>query len=111
GYFLLADFLQLPNLHARAFALARWHLREALFNLGESPPEQLSKRMQSGLILFAWATWIYRLFLFIGIALLVYHFFIKAMGIFLFAVEIAWFVLVPVWRETKEWGARWPRIS
>jgi putative peptide zinc metalloprotease protein len=24
GYFLLSDFLQMPNLHARAFALARW---------------------------------------------------------------------------------------
>ena len=111
GYFLLADLLQLPNLHARAFALARWHLREALFNLGEPPPEHFSKRKRIGLILFAWATWVYRLFLFIGIALLVYHFFIKAVGIFLFAVEIAWFILVPVWREMKEWGARWPGIS
>ncbi|MGH8667500.1 MAG: HlyD family efflux transporter periplasmic adaptor subunit [Burkholderiales bacterium] len=27
GYFVLSDFLQLPNLHARVFALARWHAR------------------------------------------------------------------------------------
>jgi putative peptide zinc metalloprotease protein len=37
GYFLLSDFLQMPNLHSRAFALARWDIREKLFKLGEPP--------------------------------------------------------------------------
>ena len=82
GYFLLSDFLQMPNLHARAFALARWDLRERLFALGEPAPEHFPAARR-GLILFAWATWIYRLVLFLGIAALVYHFFIKALGIFL----------------------------
>ncbi|HEX2829697.1 MAG TPA: site-2 protease family protein [Burkholderiales bacterium] len=110
GYFLLADALQVPNLHARAFALARWHLREALFGLGEPPPEHFARRKAAGLILFAWVTWIYRLVLFLGIAVLVYHFFIKAVGIVLFAVEIAWFIVLPVWRELKAWAGRWTRL-
>jgi putative peptide zinc metalloprotease protein len=110
GYFVLSDFLQVPNLHARAFALARWHLRERLFGLGDPPPEVFSVAKTRGLIAFAWATWIYRLFLFLGIALLVYHFFIKAIGIFLFAVEITWFVLLPVWREMRAWRHRWSTI-
>jgi putative peptide zinc metalloprotease protein len=38
GYFLLSDYLQMPNLHSRAFALARWDLRERLFALGEARP-------------------------------------------------------------------------
>ena len=110
GYFLLSDWLDIPNLHGRAFALARWDLRERLFALGEPRPEIFSPRQEKALILFAWGTWIYRLVLFIGIAVLVYHFFVKALGILLFAVEIGWFVLLPLWSEVKAWQARWPRI-
>lgn len=103
GYFLLSDWLDMPNLHARSFALARWHMREWLFDLGHEPPEYFSRKMSIGLILFAYATWIYRLLLFLGIAALVYHFFIKAVGILLFAVEIGWFVLMPFYKEIKDW--------
>jgi putative peptide zinc metalloprotease protein len=103
GYFLLSDYLGMPNLHNRSFALARWDLRERLFALGEPAPEPFPPRLHSGLILFAWAVWIYRLVLFLGIAALVYHFFIKAVGILLFIVEISWFVALPVWRELKTW--------
>lgn len=110
GYFLLADWLRLPNLHARAFALARWDLRERLFQLGEAPPEHFPQRKVLGLVLFAWATWLYRLILFLGIAILVYHFFIKAVGIFLFLVEIAWFILMPLASELRAWRERWPGI-
>ena len=110
GYFLLSDFLQMPNLHSRAFALARWDMRERLFKLGEPPPEFFSNAKRRGLILFAWATWIYRLVLFLGIAALVYHFFIKALGILLFLVEIVWFIAKPVWSEISAWSSRWPQI-
>jgi len=110
GYFILSDALEMPNLHERSFALARWRLREFLFALDEEKPEFFSRRREWGMILFAWATWLYRLVVFLGIAVLVYHFFIKLIGIFLFLVEIVWFVALPVWHELKEWAARWPRI-
>ena len=110
GYFVLSDWLDMPNLHGRAFALARWDLRERLFALGENKPEFFSPGRERALILFAWATWLYRLMLFLGIAVLVYHFFVKALGILLFAVEIGWFVVLPVWSEIKAWQARWPAI-
>jgi putative peptide zinc metalloprotease protein len=110
GYYMLSDFLGLPNLHARAFALARWDLRERLFKLGEPVPEAFAPRLHAGLILFAWAVWVYRLVVFLGIAALVYHFFIKAVGIGLFAIEMGWFVTLPVWRELQAWRARWPAL-
>lgn len=110
GYFILSDWLDLPNLHDRSFALARWKLREWLFDLGEQVPEQFAPHKQLGLIAFAWATWIYRLVLFLGIAVLVYHFFIKLVGIALFAVEMMWFVFGPIQREIKAWRERWPAI-
>ncbi|GIZ51128.1 site-2 protease family protein [Noviherbaspirillum aridicola] len=106
GYFLLSDFLELPNLHARSFALARWKLRELLFDFKDPPPEHFSPGMRRALLFFAWFTWIYRLVVFLGIAALVYGFFIKAVGILLFAVEIIWFVIMPVMSEIKVWSAR-----
>jgi putative peptide zinc metalloprotease protein len=106
GYFILSDALDMPNLHSRSFELARWKLRQWLFNLGEEPPEFFSPAAQRALVLFAWVTWIYRLVVFIGIALLVYHFFFKLLGIVLFIVEIAWFIAWPIRSELQQWWQR-----
>jgi putative peptide zinc metalloprotease protein len=73
-------------------------------------PEHLPDSQRRWLILFAWVTWLYRLVVFFGIALLVYHQFFKLLGIFLFAVEIAWFIWRPVAQEFKAWGQRRGRI-
>lgn len=110
GYFLLADFLQIANLHERSFALARWDLRRRLFSSRLAPPEQFSPSRQRFLIIFAWVTWAYRLTIFLGIAMLVYHFFIKALGVILFCVEIGWFVLRPLWSEICVWSKNWPEF-
>lgn len=106
GYHLLADALAIDNLQPRAFALARWQLREILFALDEPKPEELSAGMTGTLVVFAWATWIYRALLFLGIALLVYAFFFKVLGLALFVVEIAWFILRPLRSEFGEWWQR-----
>lgn len=106
GYFLLMDGLDLPNLHARAFAIARWWLRETLFGLGEPIPEPFSPAARRWLVAFSLLVWIYRLTLFLGIAVLVYHVFAKIIGIFLFAVEIVWFVARPFMGEFAAWTER-----
>lgn len=101
GYFLLCDWLGIDNLHQRAFAFGRWRLREFLFGLGHPAPETgVPARF---LTLFAYATWIYRLVLFLGIALLVYHFFFKLLGIFLMLVELGWFIARPLAQELGVW--------
>ena len=111
GYHMLADAWRMPNLQPRAFALARWRMREALLGLGEPPPEALPRGKRRLVILYAWATWLYRLVLFVGIALLVYHIAFKALGILLFTVEIAWFILRPLRDEAREWWRRRERIA
>ncbi len=116
GYFLLVDALNMPNLHERSFALARWWLRERLFGWGLPPPEVLPPARHAGLIAFALMTWLYRLLLFFGIALLVYHAFFKALGLALMAVELVWFIARPLWREVRVWwlgrqAMRWNRAS
>lgn len=106
GYYVLSDFLETPNLHTRAFALARWWMREKLFGLGDAPPEDLPLRRQRLLILFGFATWIYRFSLFVGIAAIVYHFAFKLAGIAMMAVEIGFFVVRPILLEAGAWWKR-----
>ena len=103
GYYVFADYLKVENLQPRAFALAKWKLRQWVFGFKHKPPEQINNQKQNLIIVYAWATWIYRFFLFLGIALLVYYFAFKILGIFLFVVEIVWFILLPIFREIREW--------
>jgi len=106
GYYLFSDLTGYPNLQERAFAMGRWYMREMLFGYGDEQPEPAHGRSKWFLIGFAYATWVYRFLLFLGIALLVYHFFFKLLGIFLFAVEISWFIALPIWRELSVWAKR-----
>lgn len=106
GYYLLSDWLNVPNLHERAFALGRWWLREQLFDFGDAEPELLPPRLRRTLIAFALVTWIYRFVLFLSIALLVFHFFFRALGIVLMAVELGWFLALPIAREVHAWWRR-----
>lgn len=111
GYYLLSDALAIANLQSRSFVMARWWMREVLFGLGAHPPEAVSVGTRRFLIGYAIGTWIYRLFLFIGIALLVYHMFFKILGIALFIIEIVWFVLRPIFNELTEWWKMREKIA
>lgn len=106
GYYVLGDWWNVPNLHERAFALGRWWLRERLFGFGDPAPELFPPRLQRKLIVFALAAWVYRFVLFLSIALLVFHFFFRALGIVLMAVELGWFLGLPIWRELAVWWRR-----
>ena len=110
GYFILSDFLGIANLHQRSFAFGRWWLREALFALGEQAPEPASARRRHFLVLFALFVWVYRFSVFLGIAVMVYHYFFKALGIFLFMVEVGWFIIHPLYREVIAWWGIRERI-
>jgi putative peptide zinc metalloprotease protein len=103
GYYLFSDYLDIANLQDRSFALARWQLREWLFAFQLPISEVFAKQRHRLLIAYAYGTWFYRLLLFAGIAWAVYHFFFKALGLFLFAVEIGWFIVRPIINEMLVW--------
>lgn len=103
GYYILSDLLGIQNLQKRSFDIGKWKLTEVLFNLKLKPPEALPVSMLRKLYIYAWCVWVYRFFLFIGIALLVYYFFFKLLGIILFAIEILWFIVLPVVGLIKGW--------
>ncbi len=103
GYFALSDYLEVPNLQSRAFALAVWKLRELLFGLGHAPPEALPAKLERRLIVYAVLTAIYRFFLFLGIAVIVYYMAGKALGIILAAFELSVFIGRPIALEMLAW--------
>lgn len=103
GYYVLSDFLNVPNLQPRAFALGKWKLRELLFDLGVEAPEDVPRKLRRGMIAYAYATWIYRLFLFTGIAILVYNLFFQPLGLILAAVELGVFIGRPMVAEMRNW--------
>ncbi len=110
GYFILADLVGIPNLQPRAFAVARWRLRETLFAIKAPCPEDMPPAKLFALSAYAWATWIYRFLLYLGIAALVYAYFFKALGVILFVVEVVVFLVNPVLAEIREWGKMKPAI-
>jgi putative peptide zinc metalloprotease protein len=103
GYFILSDLLDFPNLHERSSALARVAIRRRLLGLREPWPEPIDPHRRRLLIGFAIVTWVYRFALFLGIAVAVYYLFFKALGIFLFMVEVSWFLAMPIVNELRHW--------
>lgn len=99
GYYLFSDLVRIPNLEKRSFDLAKWWVREAIFGFGDGAPEPVRRWM----ILYAIGVWVYRFFLFLGIALLLYHYFFRAVGVALFAVQIFILVMRPMLREFGVW--------
>jgi len=111
GYFILCDLLNFPNLHERAGALARTCLRRTLLGLPQPWPESLPAGFRRWLVTFALVTWCYRLFVFLGIAFLVYQHFFKALGVVLMLVEVVWFIARPVHVELKAWWERRAEVA
>jgi len=103
GYFLLSDWLDMPNLHNRAFAMGRWWMRRHLFGWDDPLPEVFPEGRKRFLIAFSFVTWAYRLVVFLGIAFLVYRVSFKLLGIVLLAIELGWFIFLPLWSEVKVW--------
>lgn len=100
AYFWLSDKWGITNLQARAFEIGRAWMRHGLFGLPMAF-NGLTRSKELKLALFSYAVWIYRFFLFLGIALLVYSIDFKLLGIFLFVVEIWVFIARPVVREAQ----------
>ncbi len=102
GYYLLSDLWGIDNLQPRAFALTKWALHKYLLGAEVDPPEEPPRRRRLlALVAYSLYAWGYRFFLYIGIALVIYHRFWKAIGLALFAVEIVQFLVRPLLREVK----------
>jgi len=106
AYYFLSDALGVQNLQSRSFAMGKWRLREFLFGLAEPAPEAMPDRIRTGLTIYAWCTWVYRFFLFVGIALLIHGLVFKPFGSVLAGIEILFFIAIPIMNEFKQWWER-----
>lgn len=102
GYYLLCDVWGIDNLQWRAFSYTRWFYRKWLLGIDMPMPEPLSTRRQAGFLVYSLVTWVWRLSLYLFVAVFVYYKFTKTLGIFLFCLEIAIFILWPLWGEAVQ---------
>ncbi len=106
GYYVLSDYVGIENLHAVAIDYARHSIRKICLGLNDELPHDFDNRRAFYLTLFGYAILIYRFFLFLGIAVLVYMVFMKPLGLIAMLLELAWFIGLPIWRELKIWWER-----
>ena len=110
GYYIFADLVGIDNLQERACAMAKWRIRRILWGWDDPLPEAVLSQRRRLLEVFGFALLIYRFFLYVGIAALVYHLFFKPLGLILFIVEVAWFLFLPIWKEARVWWEGRERI-
>lgn len=103
GYYILSDALGFDNMQTRSFFIGKWKMRNIFFGINAPPPEKLTKKEYYIMVVYSYSIWVYRFFLFIGIALLVYSLFFKLLGIILFLIEVVFFLALPIYREVKVW--------
>ena len=103
GYYILSDTWRVPNLQEHSFGLAQWAMRNTLWGINAPKPHTFGESKDILLIVYAFGTWLYRFFLFLGIAFLVYQLFFKVLGLFLMLIEIIWFIVKPIVNELRVW--------
>lgn len=112
GYYILSDLWGIDNLQWRSFNVARWKLRELFLGIQGPPPEDhLTHHRMTLMVSYAIFTWIYRVFIYTAIAVFVYYKFTKALGAFLFFLEISVFLVWPIASEIKAIATLKERIS
>ncbi len=103
GYYLFSDIVGIDNLQDRSFAFAKYRLRKVLWGWDTGRPEITDTRTQKLLTIFGFSVWVYRFFLYLGIAILVYNLFFQPLGLIFMLVELAFFIGLPILREIRVW--------
>jgi putative peptide zinc metalloprotease protein len=111
GYFILADLLNTENLQERGVALATWRRRRALWGFRDPPPEP----PRLWLLVYGVMVWAYRFVLTLSVALVVYAFVFKLLGLVLITLQLSLFVGLPLMRDlkvavTRRAELRWPAV-
>jgi len=108
GYYILSDATDIENMHSTAIDYARHSMRKNVLGLHDNLPHDYPTKTANLLTYFGFAILIYRFFLFLGIAVLVYALFFKPLGLILMAFELVWFIALPIAKELKIWLERYP---
>lgn len=110
GYHILSDALSVKNLQARSDAFGKWWLRRQLFGLRDPEPEAVDRAGRRILISFALAVWVYRFFLYLGIALVLFAVLPLVLGAPLAVMALAVFIGFPLVTEMRVWLSKHAQI-
>ncbi|MBI4963665.1 MAG: efflux RND transporter periplasmic adaptor subunit [Desulfomonile tiedjei] len=100
GYFLLADYLRLPNLYQKAFAYIRHLFMNRVLGISNVPDPARTARERMIFGFYGFGSFTYRIFLYLGIIAGVYYRFDKTLGIILAVLAFALFLVRPAWTGT-----------
>jgi len=101
GYFVLTDWLRIPNLQSKSFNLLRYLFLARVLGIESIPAGQASTRERLIFIGYGISSLIYRVFLYVGIISRIYFRFDKTIGVVLGAFAFALFVVRPLTNAGK----------
>lgn len=112
GYYILSDILGIDNLSQQTMDYTKWLIWRTLLDFqSPSPCPKVSLKKKIQMVVYALYAWHYRLFLYLGIAVVIYHKFTKVLGVFLFVLEIVLMLIRPIFKELKMLLKEKKRIS
>ncbi|MDQ7782091.1 MAG: efflux RND transporter periplasmic adaptor subunit [Desulfomonilaceae bacterium] len=113
GYFVLADWLRIPNLQSRSFGLLRYLFWNRVLGVESFRARRNRGKEFSILLVYGIAAFIYRIFLYAGIVIGIYYRFDKTLGIMLGCLAFTLFVVRPLvggmsglWKRRSEMSFR-----
>lgn len=97
GYYVLSDIVGISNLMHRSTEYVKGWWRHAILRLGPAPVGEHGLF----LVVFGICSFVYRIFLYTGIILVIYHKFTKAVALVMMVLELYSILIYPFWREVK----------
>ncbi|MDQ7781621.1 MAG: HlyD family efflux transporter periplasmic adaptor subunit [Desulfomonilaceae bacterium] len=101
GYFILMDWLKLPNLYTRSFGYVKYLFMNRVLGMSSVPSTAGTQRETAIFTTYGIAAFCYRIFLYLAIAAGVYYRFDKTLGILLAVTAIVLFIVRPVLKGLK----------
>lgn len=101
GYFIVSDYLRLPNLQSKSFAYIKHMFMNRLLGMAAVTNPASNARQARIFGAYGVCSFIYRIFLYTGIVAGVYYRFDKTLGIALAILAFALFVVRPVVRGVR----------
>jgi len=98
GYFILIDYLGVPNLQSKSFAYLRYLFMNRLLGISLVENPAINVRELCLFAVYGCSAFVYRVFLYTGIVVGVYYRFDKTVGALLAVVAFSLFVVLPLVR-------------
>jgi putative peptide zinc metalloprotease protein len=98
GYFVLADYLRIPNLYSKSFAQIKYLFMNRVLGMTQIETPATDAREKAIFTTYGISSFIYRIFLYVGIIAGVYYRFDKTIGIALALLAFTLFVARPIIR-------------